>query len=536
MSRQLQVRRRPPPRLRTKTGCLTCRKRKKKCDERRPECQICSRLSLACIWDDSPHEESCNGEQSAAACRNGDDARPTARELLYLAATYAAQPAKALRATPGLRNENEQKLFVYMAEEYMPMLVREYTDPTFADQSHVLTVALGDPCVMDSLLANACLFLASADESYSNNDAALKFYAKAVRGLRQNLQDLQVTEADDALLISTTFLGLYEETINDTYYRPLLHYATTAQLLKLQAPGLAQNSNSKTRQIFLRCIAESTVYHITTRAIFEPEIDRLSNIFTWSEIEPFLQLRAVADASDCANSPLLGSIPKIYYLVFETTRLTRRVPLETQDMNTAQAVLGEVTNIKAQIEQSVTQTPSSDGMSSCEVQEQREPEKDDHVSNFWILALKIALFKIIDPSTTVSNPMIQGLVKQGCDLLQAPAFAFFVDGEIQLEALWEFCDMICWPLMVLGCAALHREHISMLKTIIVNLADARYCSAYELLIRQIMEAAWKANERTHSMPSSTSSEPWEMPVYGSQDGLDILIQDHSIWCRHGISS
>jgi hypothetical protein len=29
---------------RTKTGCLTCRKRKKKCDETKPECKISSNL------------------------------------------------------------------------------------------------------------------------------------------------------------------------------------------------------------------------------------------------------------------------------------------------------------------------------------------------------------------------------------------------------------------------------------------------------------------------------------------------------------
>lgn len=29
---------------RSKTGCLTCRKRKKKCDERKPSCTICSPL------------------------------------------------------------------------------------------------------------------------------------------------------------------------------------------------------------------------------------------------------------------------------------------------------------------------------------------------------------------------------------------------------------------------------------------------------------------------------------------------------------
>jgi hypothetical protein len=38
-------------RLRTLSGCLTCRRRRKKCDEARPQCTTCSRLGLRCCWN-----------------------------------------------------------------------------------------------------------------------------------------------------------------------------------------------------------------------------------------------------------------------------------------------------------------------------------------------------------------------------------------------------------------------------------------------------------------------------------------------------
>ncbi|KAM0549527.1 hypothetical protein ACHAPJ_009343 [Fusarium lateritium] len=44
-----QVRRRKPI-LRVKTGCFTCRNRKKKCDESRPICAACLRNKLPCKW------------------------------------------------------------------------------------------------------------------------------------------------------------------------------------------------------------------------------------------------------------------------------------------------------------------------------------------------------------------------------------------------------------------------------------------------------------------------------------------------------
>ena len=37
-------------RTRSKTGCLTCRKRKKKCDENKPNCNNCIHLNKECVW------------------------------------------------------------------------------------------------------------------------------------------------------------------------------------------------------------------------------------------------------------------------------------------------------------------------------------------------------------------------------------------------------------------------------------------------------------------------------------------------------
>jgi hypothetical protein len=35
---------------RSKEGCLTCKRRKVKCDEQRPRCSHCERLNLECKW------------------------------------------------------------------------------------------------------------------------------------------------------------------------------------------------------------------------------------------------------------------------------------------------------------------------------------------------------------------------------------------------------------------------------------------------------------------------------------------------------
>jgi hypothetical protein len=40
---------------RTKTGCMTCRRRKKKCDENKPECKLLEEVSIAITWKLSLH-------------------------------------------------------------------------------------------------------------------------------------------------------------------------------------------------------------------------------------------------------------------------------------------------------------------------------------------------------------------------------------------------------------------------------------------------------------------------------------------------
>jgi hypothetical protein len=41
---------RPAPKLRTRAGCFMCRKRRKKCDERKPRCSGCASQDFDCGW------------------------------------------------------------------------------------------------------------------------------------------------------------------------------------------------------------------------------------------------------------------------------------------------------------------------------------------------------------------------------------------------------------------------------------------------------------------------------------------------------
>lgn len=43
---------------RSRNGCLTCKRRKVRCNEQKPECFHCLRLSLECVWKDTIQRQS----------------------------------------------------------------------------------------------------------------------------------------------------------------------------------------------------------------------------------------------------------------------------------------------------------------------------------------------------------------------------------------------------------------------------------------------------------------------------------------------
>ncbi|KAJ5654333.1 hypothetical protein N7490_001336 [Penicillium lividum] len=60
---------------RSRFGCLSCRRRKKKCDERKPTCTACLRNSLGCLWPDSSPQAILTLRLQALNTRNELDAR-----------------------------------------------------------------------------------------------------------------------------------------------------------------------------------------------------------------------------------------------------------------------------------------------------------------------------------------------------------------------------------------------------------------------------------------------------------------------------
>lgn len=210
-----------PPQLRTKTGCLQCRKRRKKCDETRPCCLTCVRLGFGCSWDPNPSMSGLvqqisrrivGGEpkhtERSTPCQNPQLPKRRWNQALVTNKLRQIPRIIALRF-PGLRSDTDHSLLLKFNKEFMPCLLRPHAHPQFLDNSYLINLALQVPWLMDSLLAFASSYFARKHATLGI--MVMRYYAGAVRGLREVISTTKQTDlVGDALLASTIFLGLFE--------------------------------------------------------------------------------------------------------------------------------------------------------------------------------------------------------------------------------------------------------------------------------------------------------------------------------------
>lgn len=195
---------RPPPRLRVKTGCNTCVRRRKKCTEERPICNTCARLKLQCTYRAPlPAASATPDDHSEASIPTPASTASSSLELLPL------RPPLSVRHE-GLRTERDWNVFNYSATRYMKLVTSPDALSKFRDLSFVFAVGFDRPWVVHAALAPAALH-ASFSSLISKEDAML-YTQSALRGLRQSLQPSRpYTLRRDSCLATSLFLGLFEE-------------------------------------------------------------------------------------------------------------------------------------------------------------------------------------------------------------------------------------------------------------------------------------------------------------------------------------
>ncbi|TVY41524.1 Transcriptional regulatory protein [Lachnellula subtilissima] len=143
---------------RSKTGCITCRKRKKKCDETKPGCMNCEKNSVQCegypaktIWKSG--KEKAEEGRVMRTCRSGTDELigPTAQ---LRRASYTLPNIKLPPMINGVETEGDRMFFQhYITRLSLIFTVEGEQDTAFKNM--LLPIALQHSGLMHSILALA---------------------------------------------------------------------------------------------------------------------------------------------------------------------------------------------------------------------------------------------------------------------------------------------------------------------------------------------------------------------------------------------
>ncbi|KAL6354877.1 hypothetical protein LRP88_12235 [Fusarium phalaenopsidis] len=233
---------RPRRHLRSREGCLTCKRRKVKCDEQRPRCSHCERLNFECKW--RPQQRSTaqrrqanndvGSQQPEQNLSPATDASPGASLHVGLGRLLAASAAHSQITFPdrtafgnpfpgsSVTQSNDSpekaplpqgtgsdKLMDFFASSVNPPIIAEVeTQKKWVSMRQaVVEMAKVSPMVRHAILAFSNLLLSRKDGTWNTNDQSHYEHAVAEVASRDGTLMTEHSAAREYLLAALFFLG-----------------------------------------------------------------------------------------------------------------------------------------------------------------------------------------------------------------------------------------------------------------------------------------------------------------------------------------
>lgn len=195
----LSKRKRPP--LRTKTGCTRCRISRRKCDEKKPACTICSRNGLPCHYGstEDPTEDPLHKLVQAAKNRQG---------LSDSVVTRAAVKNKMHATSNKFRNQSHFDL----AMAYAPILEGSVKSPKpfTGILPTIMNLALQYPALSNAMAALASDVMSNTTGQIAFYHACRESYQDAVIHLRKSHTINRTFQDNLTLHFTSHTLGILE--------------------------------------------------------------------------------------------------------------------------------------------------------------------------------------------------------------------------------------------------------------------------------------------------------------------------------------
>ncbi|KAE8156561.1 fungal-specific transcription factor domain-containing protein [Aspergillus tamarii] len=330
-----------PRKGRTKTGCVCCRLRRKKCDERKPQCSSCARLSLICTWPDPnefawrkrlglPLEEKC-GQKTAPERTPPSSPSSSATSRVSPEQSEGNLFIPSISALPGLFSESESmsigllQLYVEQTTAYLLSIPEDFCDPFIYD---VIPLATEDTLVMNAVLCLGGIPLPHQNQNDPLEIKRLRHYAHALKELKHALTEWNNDSNKDVLRLLLTTILLCQYEILHGNQNGVLAYHLRASCFFVQqivATNELARNNALT-QVLVEMYAYlelSSALHLTATPN-DPQLGPLSAISSLASIRRFTTFGTLFGSA----SALYEMIPDIRCLAdLRQKELAHGVPL-----------------------------------------------------------------------------------------------------------------------------------------------------------------------------------------------------------------
>ncbi|KUJ14906.1 uncharacterized protein LY89DRAFT_720345 [Mollisia scopiformis] len=245
---------------RTKLGCLTCRSRRKKCDERRPICQNCEKRKVACSWpaltEQKDEEANDNVSEKETLSNNQDrrtDERPTNHNLQSFTPTTTSIVPVSSRSSPSSTGSSSRPWYMQWSLPYNPHILQSSGSRLLFDRylsqtcnafsitpssknpfaSYVLPLALSDELFMSCVLAASGADICYDETTDSHTKSVTwSHYSLVVRGLRNRLFNNTTEDVEDVLhILLLTMMLLMIEIMAATPVNLIFHHLLASRHL-----------------------------------------------------------------------------------------------------------------------------------------------------------------------------------------------------------------------------------------------------------------------------------------------------------------
>ncbi|KAM0426558.1 hypothetical protein ACHAPT_008250 [Fusarium lateritium] len=448
------------PKLRTKTGCLTCRQRRKKCDEKSPVCGNCVTVGRECQWpslqdmidrrhishDRSRHRESPVKSPRQQSPKQGGLAPVRAESPVDLYSPPHPNVSVCFHSEVAISHsvisrDLETCLSHHFTDKYYSLLLLPSSHPGFHDGwlAEIKQLMVNHKSLYYSVLALAASHIYLIDGSWCMHDLTLTYYSNALSELAKLLANVAEFENHNGLLMSVMLLYIHGSMSWDTDIDVPQHISAASRILTLRL----LNRPVGIGRLFDRLAVESVMYHIfsittglwsDTKRIsydFDPEFwDRAERLLDRSLFFP--------GAPRGLNSPVLGVPVSLFRIALSLRRYcSTSHPLQQAEFKRLQ---GEVASWETLLLDDKEFRPGS--FYESESLTSREQYFRD-VSYLFAIAASL-LLKQAEQLGTTSPPL---MVSSNCWQIR---LARHILEQYLNDDGWAKCFIGNWPIYTLG--------------------------------------------------------------------------------------